>query len=81
VPTNENDEVLCWQCKAVLPDDGKCPCGHEADLFERIGFDPETCLHCKSHLRNGLCLNGCTLPGWQYRLLTTMPVPKLREQQ
>jgi hypothetical protein len=69
MPADDDNNALCWECSSVLPEDGKCKCGHEADLFERIGFDREKCQHCNANFRNGLCLNGCSLPGWQYRML------------
>ncbi len=38
--------------------------------FEReLGLDEEVCPHCDSHHKNGVCLNGCTLPGYLYKRL------------
>lgn len=44
----------------------------EGSIFEALGFDRELCPHCKAHLKDGLCLNGCKLPGYLYRKLVTL---------
>ena len=34
----------------------------EGSIFEKLGFSKYLCTTCKSHLREGICLNGCHLP-------------------
>jgi len=50
---------------------------YEGSLWQMLGFDAELCQYCKSHLYNGICLNGCSLTVGQYRTMQT----GLREAQ
>jgi len=34
----------------------------EGSIFEKLGFSKYLCSTCKSHLHEGICLNGCHLP-------------------
>ena len=62
MPTNNKNQAKCWECGLILPENTyPCSCGHEPDLFERIGFDKEICPECQANYRNSICLNGCHL--------------------
>lgn len=36
-------------------------------IFEKLGYDPELCPHCDTHLHKGICLNACMVPMWEMR--------------
>lgn len=39
----------------------------EGSIFEMLGYDPELCPHCGTHLHGGICLNACMVPMWEMR--------------
>lgn len=52
------------------------------DFFKELGFVKEKCPYCHCRLYKGeisptclICLNGCLLPGYLYRILNGAPTP------
>lgn len=41
----------------------------EGSIWQTLGFDPELCPHCRSHLSGGICLNACQLTVAEYRIM------------